>query len=1802
MEEEKDETPAYGDKVLSFGPGGSGCTAPVAKFKANGVEGNVKVKQGETVSFDASGSELASGPGKTAGFRRELIWDFGDGNKETVKGVGEGEAPASTSHKYTSAGNFTAKLQIRLKKPDFGNPAPAEHAVEAEAGVSEFQLKVTKAGTGSGTVTSNPVGIACGAVCQVNFAEGTVVKLVGTPAPGSKAVVWSTCPGSVNGSNECVVTMSAAKEAVATFDLQSRLLKVTKAGSGSGTVTSSPAGINCGATCEANFNEGAVVKLTGAPDAGSKAVVWSGCDSIVGSNECQVTMSTAKNVVATFDLEQHLLKVTKAGSGAGTVTSSPAGINCGASCQFNFNHNALVKLSGAPEAGSKAVVWTGCTTVNGLNECEVTISAAKEVTASFDLQPRLLKVTKSGSGSGTVTSSPAGINCGATCQFNFNEGTVVKLTGAPDAGSKAVVWSGCDSIVGANECQVTMSAAKEVTATFALIPLFQLKVTKSGSGSGTVTSSPAGINCGADLRSRFAEATVVKLAGAPDEGSKAVVWSGCDSIVGSNECQVTMSTAKNVVANFELEVHQLKVTKSGSGAGTVTSSPAGINCGATCQFNFNHNALVKLTGAPEAGSKAVVWTGCTTVNGSNECEVTISAAKEVTATFALIPLFQLKVTKSGSGAGTVTSAPAGINCGATCQFNFAESTVVKLTGTPDPGSKAVVWSGCDSISGANECQVTMSAAKNVVASFDLEQHLLKVTKAGSGAGTVTSSPAGINCGAGCEASFNHGTLVKLSGSPEAGSQAVVWTGCDTVNGSNQCEVTISAAKEVTATFSLAAVKALIVTKAGSGSGTVTSSPAGINCGSECSHEYTEGTSVDLAGASGANTKAVVWSGCDSIVGSNECRVTMSAAKNVVATFDLEQHLLKVTKAGSGAGTVTSSPAGINCGATCQFNFNHNALVKLSGAPEAGSKAVVWTGCTTVNGSNECEVTISAAKEVTATFALIPLFQLKVTKSGSGAGTVTSAPAGINCGSTCQFNFAESTVVKLTGTPDPGSKAVVWSGCDSIVGANECQVTMSAAKNVIASFDLEQHLLKVTKAGSGAGTVTSSPAGINCGAGCEASFNHGTLVKLSGSPEAGSQAVVWTGCDTVNGSNQCEVTVGAAKEVTATFSLTAVKTLTVTKAGSGAGAVTSAPAGINCGATCQFNFAESTVVKLTGTPDPGSKAVVWSGCDSIVGANECQVTMSAAKNVTATFDLEQRLLKVTKAGSGSGTVTSSPAGINCGSTCEANFNLGAVVKLSGAPTAGSKAVVWTTCPGIVNGSNQCEVTMGAAKEAVAGFDLEQHSLRVIAAGSGSGTVTSSPAGINCGSTCEADFNHGTLVKLTGAPAGGSQAVVWTGCDTVNGSNECEVAIGAAKDVTATFSPQIDGLKVTKAGSGAGTVVSAPAGIECGASCEASFAHGTLVKLSGTPGSGSKAVVWSGCDTVNGSNECEVTIGAAVEVTASFDLEQHPLKVTKEGTGTGTVTSSPAGINCGASCEASFNHGTLVKLSGAPDAGSKAVVWTTCPGTVNGSNQCEVTIGAAKEAVAGFDLMASASLTVSRTGNGSGVVKSTGSGIDCGADCSETYLEGATVVLSAGFTAGTHTDSVQWAGCTVVTGANQCEVVISGAKTVTADFKLEQHRLTVTKAGSGAGWVASAPAGIGCGGTCTADFDYAKVVILTGTAGAGTDEVVWSGCDGVIGSNRCEVKLESDRQVGATFAATATTLGPEEVLPEVEEPADQGKKKQRKKKHKTARQKALAKCKKLKLKGKARAKCVKRANAKGKHHKHKRSGSKNRGGRR
>jgi Tol biopolymer transport system component len=95
---------------------------------------------------------------------------------------------------------------------------------------------------------------------------------------------------------------------------------------------------------------------------------------------------------------------------------------------------------------------------------------------SFTTHPTTypLSVSKTGTGSAAVTSSPEGIDCGSTCSYDFNYNSDVTLTATPSTGSIFTGWSG--ACTGTDTCEVTMSTNRSVTATFVFSPAVMLVV------------------------------------------------------------------------------------------------------------------------------------------------------------------------------------------------------------------------------------------------------------------------------------------------------------------------------------------------------------------------------------------------------------------------------------------------------------------------------------------------------------------------------------------------------------------------------------------------------------------------------------------------------------------------------------------------------------------------------------------------------------------------------------------------------------------------------------------------------------------------------------------------------------------------------------------------------------------------------------------------------------------------------------------------------------------------------------------------------------------------------------------------------------------------------------------------------------------------------------------------------------------------------------------------------------------------------------------------------------------------------
>lgn len=164
--------------------------------------------------------------------------------------------------------------------------------------IGVFTLTVTRVGTGTGTVTSNPSGITCGPTCAAVFDSSTLVTLTAAPNANSTFTGWSG--GGCSGTGTCTVRMDSARSVTATFSIITFELAVRRLGTGGGTITSSPPGIACGSACSGTYDIGTVVPLTATPAADSTFAGWSG-GGCTGTGPCTVTIDSDKTLSCPFD-------------------------------------------------------------------------------------------------------------------------------------------------------------------------------------------------------------------------------------------------------------------------------------------------------------------------------------------------------------------------------------------------------------------------------------------------------------------------------------------------------------------------------------------------------------------------------------------------------------------------------------------------------------------------------------------------------------------------------------------------------------------------------------------------------------------------------------------------------------------------------------------------------------------------------------------------------------------------------------------------------------------------------------------------------------------------------------------------------------------------------------------------------------------------------------------------------------------------------------------------------------------------------------------------------------------------------------------------------------------------------------------------------------------------------------------------------------------------------------------------------------------------------------------------------------
>jgi hypothetical protein len=237
--------------------------------------------------------------------------------------------------------------------------------------------------------------------------------------------------------------------------------------------------------------------------------------------------------------------------------------------------------------------------------------------------------------------------------------------------------------------------------------------------------------------------------------------------VAVNDKTKTVYAANRAAGGIETYVlvpaNTLNVITSGTGAGTVTSQPAGISCGTVCTSEFKEGEEVQLTPEPTSVSEFAGWSGCTSVEG-NVCKVTLSADTTVTAEFVPRSEFPLAVADDGTGRGTVMSSPGLIDCGLVCVEEFKAGLNVTLTATPAAGSVFAGWSGA--CSGTTTCEVTISEALSATAEFTQEPPVV-ATAGSSSIARITAEVAGTinpNGAPTSECKFEYGTTTSYGSS------------------------------------------------------------------------------------------------------------------------------------------------------------------------------------------------------------------------------------------------------------------------------------------------------------------------------------------------------------------------------------------------------------------------------------------------------------------------------------------------------------------------------------------------------------------------------------------------------------------------------------------------------------------------------------------------------------------------------------------------------------------------------------------------------------------------------------------------------------------------------------------------------------------------------------------------------------------------------------------------------------------------------------------------------------------------------
>ena len=460
----------------------------------------------------------------------------------------------------------------------------------------------------------------------------------------------------------------------------------------------------------------------------------------------------------------------------------------------------------------------------------------------------------------------------------YNQGTTATLTATPNTEYVFINWTNNGNVVSTNaNYTFTIMETGTYVANFGIEYVITAEVNPAESG--TITGAGT-----------YYQGTTATLVATPVTGYHFVNWTeNGDAVSTDATYSFTVTGARTLVANFEINSYEITVSVNPENTGTATGAGT-----------FNHGASATLVATPAEHYHFVNWTkNGTAVSTNATYTFTVTEAGAYVANFE-IDSYSITATANPTAGGTVTGGGT---------YNYGATAT--LTATPATGYHFVNWTeNGNAVSTDATYSFTVTGARALVANFEINSYEITVSVNPENTGTAT--------GAG---TFNHGTSATLVATPAEHYHFVNWTKNGTAVSTNATYTfTVTEAGAYIANFEIDSYE-ITATANPTDGGTVTGGGT-----------YNYGATATLVATANTGYHFVNWTLNGASVSTNSS-ITITVAENAdyVANFELNSYTI----------TAAADPesGGIIIGAG---TYNHGETATLSVTLNENFTFVNWT--------------------------------------------------------------------------------------------------------------------------------------------------------------------------------------------------------------------------------------------------------------------------------------------------------------------------------------------------------------------------------------------------------------------------------------------------------------------------------------------------------------------------------------------------------------------------------------------------------------------------------------------------------------------------------------------------------------------------------------------------------------------------------------------------------------------------------------------------------------------------------------------